>query len=510
MASVSLPARSSIARSSVLNLLGAGAPLVVALFAIPVLAGTLGADRFGVLNLAWVVLGYFSLFDLGLGRAMTKLVAEKLGLGEDAAVPGLVWNSFMLMVAFGVLGSIVAVAITPWLVGDALKIPPALQPESLPSFYLLAAAIPVVTSGAGLRGLLEAKQRFDLINLVRIPHGAFSFLAPMAVLPFSHSMLPIVAVLVLGQMLAWGVYLLLCFRILPELRKAPVLQLSAARPLLRFGTWMSVSNIISPLMVTLDRFVIGAMISVSAVAYYGVAYQTVTKLWIIPGALTGVLFPAFAAVLVQDDERAAGLLRKSVKTTFLLLFPIILTIVALGHEGLNVWLGPEYAQHSTKVLQWLAIGVFLNCLAQIPFALIQAAGRPDLTAKFHLIELPLYLLALWLLIRTSGIDGAAMAWTMRCGLDAVLLFVSVRQFFRTDAFSASRFALVTIAALAIIAAGTLPMATWTKLFLLAVIIPLFVLMGWHRVLSSEDRSRILVLVANRRSAAKHRAKEYPL
>jgi O-antigen/teichoic acid export membrane protein len=113
MASVSLAARSSIARSSVLNLLGAGAPLVVALFAIPVLAGTLGADRFGVLNLAWVVLGYFSLFDLGLGRAMTKVVAEKLGLGEEAAIPGLVWNSFMLMVAFGVLGSIVAVAITP-------------------------------------------------------------------------------------------------------------------------------------------------------------------------------------------------------------------------------------------------------------------------------------------------------------------------------------------------------------------------------------------------------------
>jgi O-antigen/teichoic acid export membrane protein len=499
MAPASLPARSTIARSSILNLLGAGAPLLVALFAIPVLAGTLGADRFGVLNLAWVILGYFSLFDLGLGRAMTKLVAEKLGLGEEERIPALVWNSLLLMLVFGLVGSIVALAISPWLVRDALKIPLALQSESLPSFYLLALSIPVVTSGAGLRGLLEAKQRFDLINMVRIPHGGFSFLAPIAVLPFSHSLFPIVTVLVAGQIIAWVVYLLLCLRVLPELRGYPVLTLSAVSPLLRFGTWMSVSNIISPLMVTLDRFVIGAMISVSAVAYYGVAYQTVTKLWIIPGALTGVLFPAFASVWVQDDERAAGLLRKSVKSTFLLLFPIILVIVTLGHEGLNVWLGPEYAQHSTRVLQWLAIGVFLNCLAQIPFALIQAAGRPDLTARFHLIELPLYLVALWALIRGFGIDGAAMAWTMRCGLDAVLLFVAVRPFFRIDPFSAKRFALVAAAALTTMAAGAVVTGRLSKIVLLGSIIPLFIILGWHRVLTAEDRSRIAGFIESRKS-----------
>jgi len=493
----------SIARSTILNLLGAGAPLLVALFAIPVLAGTLGTDRFGVLNLAWVVLGYFGLFDLGLGRAMTKFVAEKVGLGQESAIPTLVWNSLALMLVFGFIGSVIALAITPWLVREALKIPPALQTESLSSFYLLALSIPVVTSTAGLRGLLEAKQRFDLVNLVRIPHGVFSFLAPMAVLPFSHSLLPIVAVLLAGQIAGWGVHLLLCFRVVPGLRRYPGLRLSTARPLLRVGTWMSVSNIISPLMVTLDRFVIGGLISVSAVAYYAVPYQTVTKLWIIPGALTAVLFPAFAAAWVRDDERAAGLLRKAVKYTFLLLFPLTLFIVTLGHEGLRLWLGSEYAENSTEVLQWLAIGVFLNCLAHIPFALIQAAGRPDVPAKFHLLELPFYLAALWSLIRAFGIEGAAIAWTLRCALDTILLFASVRRFFRGNPFSLRRFAIATTLALGTIAAGALPMEVWTKTVFLGATMSLFMLIGWYRVLTPDERSRIRGRVEHRKSSLDH-------
>ena len=70
----------------------------------------------------------------------------------------------------------------------------------------------------------------------------------------------------------------------------------------------------------------------------------------------------------------------------------------------------------------MAIGVFINSLGQVPFAMLQGAGRPDLTARLHLIEMPCYLLMLWLLIRSFGIDGAAAAWTVRVTVDALILF----------------------------------------------------------------------------------------
>src|SRR5216110_3506099 len=95
-----------LARNTIWNLLGSGAPMVVAVFCIPILIRGLGKDRFGVLTLAWALIGYTSLFDLGLGRALTQLVAQKLGAGEEKEIPSLAWTSLVLMTLLGLAGSI--------------------------------------------------------------------------------------------------------------------------------------------------------------------------------------------------------------------------------------------------------------------------------------------------------------------------------------------------------------------------------------------------------------------
>src|SRR6266849_5170712 len=105
-----------LARNTVWNLIGNGAPLVVAVFCIPILIRGLGKERFGVLTLAWALIGYASLFDLGLGRALTQAVARKLGAGEEHEVPQVVWTSLLLMLGLGVVGATVIAVISPWLV----------------------------------------------------------------------------------------------------------------------------------------------------------------------------------------------------------------------------------------------------------------------------------------------------------------------------------------------------------------------------------------------------------
>src|SRR5712671_4531327 len=255
-----------LARNVIWNLVGNGAPMIVAVFSIPILIQGLGRDRFGVLALAWALIGYASLFDLGVGRALTQLVAKKLGAGEDREVPALVWTSLILMLLLGAAGALTAVLLAPWLVHHALNVPVELQAETLRSFYLLGLSIPVVIGTAGLRGLLEAHQRFGMINALRIPMGVYSFASPLLVLPFSRSLFPVVVVLVCGRVIGWAAHLVLCLRVVPELRQGIVWHGAVAGPLLRFGGWMTVSNIVSPLMVTLDRFLIGALATMTAVA----------------------------------------------------------------------------------------------------------------------------------------------------------------------------------------------------------------------------------------------------
>jgi O-antigen/teichoic acid export membrane protein len=161
---------------------------------------------------------------------------------------------------------------------------------------------------------------------------------------------------------------------------------------------------------------------VAAVAYYTTPFEVVARLLIIPGAVAGVLYPAFSMNLMQNRDHARALFGKGIRYVFAAVFPIAALIVLFAGKGLRWWLNAEFAQNSTHVLQWLAVGVLFNSLAQIPFVLLQGAGRPDITAKIHLIELPCYLLVLWLLVSEAGINGAAMAWCARSLLDAGLLF----------------------------------------------------------------------------------------
>lgn len=483
----SLTGGSLLARNTVFNLVGQAAPMLVALFAIPFLIHGLGTDRFGVLTLAWMVIGYFSLFDLGLGRAMTQIISERIGAGKAEDLSTLIWTGLALMAVLGVFGALVVVLLSPWLVHSVLKIPIVLQAETLHSFYLLAASIPIVISTAGLSGILSALQRFDILNMIRIPMGIFSFLGPVLILPISQSLFLVTTVLVIGRIVAWAIHLTMCLRVMPALRSGISLQRSMVRPLLRFGSWMTVTNVVGPLMVYLDRFVIGAVVSVTAVAYYATPYELVTKFWIVPGAVVGVLFPAFAIVYVQDKRRAALLLNRGTKYTFLMLFPITLILVSFAHEGLRMWLGEIFANNSAPVLQWLAVGVFVNSLAQVPFAFIQGVGRPDVTAKLHLLELPIYLFGFWWLVNEYGIVGAAAAWTGRVILDAIVLFALAGHFINGKKTSVKYRILGGVLIAVILVSAATADSLFVRVAFVTLILLVFFPSVWVLMLGPEER-----------------------
>ncbi|HEY6252529.1 MAG TPA: flippase [Candidatus Angelobacter sp.] len=475
-----------LASNTVWNLLGQVLPMAVAVIAIPPLIRALGVPRFGVLSLAWIVIGYFSLFDLGLGRALTKLVADKLGSRQEQSVPGLAWTALFLMLLLGILGSVVMLVLSPWLVYRALKIPVDLQPETLRSFYLLALSLPLVTVTSGLRGILEALQRFRLITLIRLPMSVFSFAGPLLILPFSRSLFWVMSVLILGRLVGCVAHLIACVRVVPTLRHIR-LERTVVAPIFKFGGWMTVSNVINPLLVYADRFVIGALVSVSVIAYYTVPFDMVIRLTVVPGAVAGVLFPAFAMSILDDPARTRLLLLRSVKYIFLAIFPITLITVTLAPEGLRFWLGSSFADNSTSVLRWLAAGVLANSLAHAPFALVQSAGRPDLTAKLHLIELPLYLTAVWVLTKKMGIEGTAIACTARLVLDTVLICVFLDRMLPASGKLMTKIGAALSAGLLLLSVGTLPMGLTTKILFVGLGMSSFVLVGWFLVLSPAER-----------------------
>jgi O-antigen/teichoic acid export membrane protein len=254
-------------------------------------------------------------------------------------------------------------------------------------------------------------------------------------------------------------------------------------------------------MAYLDRFFIGAILPLAAVAYYVTPYEIVTKLLVMPQAMVIALFPAFASTYARDRARTGVLFERALRVTLLVMFPLLLTIVLFAREGLTLWVGAAFAAESTATLQWLAVGVFINAMAQAPLVVLQSTGRPDLTAKVHLLELPVYLAALWWLAHRFGIVGVAMAWSVRAGVDAVALLLLAGHRL-ADPRRLVGIAVSSIVGVPVVlaTAAVLESAAAKALFL-ATTLAVFAVLGWTQLVHAVERDELQSWLRLRRRAA---------
>jgi len=413
-----------IGRNTLVNLVGLGLPLAVAFFAVPPLVVGLGDARFGLLTLIWAIVSYFGLLDLGLGRALTRAVAAADAEERSGSVPTMVSAAVVLMGAIGLAGGLLLLGSGPLLLrqmeGNSDPV------ETTRALVALSVAVPAIVVTAGLRGVMEARGAFVTLNVIRVPFGIVTFAGPLAVLLAIGPRLDAIAWVLAGfRIIGMLVHAWFAWRLIrADLNGRPIrLEFGEIPAMLRIGSWMTLSNIVSPFMGYVDRFMIGAMIGAGAVAYYSTPNELITKLWIVPSALTAVLFPYFSRIQFGDaDTGWAGLVR-GVRWLFAGLLPATLALNLFAHEMLGAWINPAFASQSAGALEIFAFGMLINCLAHVPITMLQAYGRARSVALLHLAELPFFLGALWVGITTMGIEGAAIAWFGRMAIDAAALFV---------------------------------------------------------------------------------------
>jgi O-antigen/teichoic acid export membrane protein len=397
-------------------------PLLVGLAAVPIITRELGVARFGLLSLAFAVLEYSSLFDLGLGAATTRQVSASLARRDPDLAP-LIAGSVLSQAILGAFGAMIVIAAAPLIADYIFVIPAELRHEAIAVFRILALMIPPTVVLLSFRGILEAAQRFDLSNGIRIPGSVATFLIPAVAATAGKSLPTIVFYLLIARIIICLSMAFAVARVLPSSSWRPKLEWDALRPLFVFGGWISVSNIVSPLLVYLDRFLLGALVGVSAVGYYTAPFDGVMRLLIIPASLMGAVYPTVSAMAaVNDHDRVGRVFSQALrKTAMLLAIPVVVLAIA-GPFLLKIWLGPEFAEQGKVVIRVLSLGVYVNALAHVPSGFLTALGRPDTIAKFHVMELIIHLPLAWLLIVHFGIVGAAVAWTIRVSIDACLLF----------------------------------------------------------------------------------------
>jgi O-antigen/teichoic acid export membrane protein len=411
-----LSSRRALLTGIVWNGAGRGIPIIVAVLATPILLHHLGIDRWALFTLALSIAGSFGILDFGVGAALTRALAERIGTPEESEAAPLIVTALTVLILAGCGGGILGYLCAPVLIDDLLNVPPALRLEAIRAFQMLVIAAPLVIANGALWGILVAYQKFRLTALVSMPVSVMYYLGPMAVLLAQDSLVWVIAAVVVARFLQTLTGGALVLRLVPELRRRPRFKPRLLRELLRIGVWVTISGTVGPLMLYLDRFIVGAMLSLAAVSYYATPLDLMMRLMMVPMAVAAALFPALATSHRTMPERAQGLLRTGSLVTILTVFPACLLMAGLAGELLSFWLGSAFAEHSRTVLIILGLGMFLNCVIIVPSTLIDAIGRPRINALIVLGQAILFVPVIVLLSARYGVTGAALAWTLRAAI----------------------------------------------------------------------------------------------
>ncbi len=414
--------RGQTARNSALNLIGVAVPLLIGLALVPITVHGLGVARFGILSLGLAILEYSTFFALGLGPATTRHVAESLARGDDRAAE-LVTISMLSHTALGIIGGLVVVALAPLLATRVFVVPAPLVAEATAAFRLLGLMVPLTLLLLSQYGALDGASKFGLSNSLRIPFSILSFAIPAVGVTLGYGLLAILSFLIVARAFVCIVMLVAISRAFPRFRWEIPGNWSLLKPLLSFGAWISVSNLVSPALVYGDRFLLGALKGVAAVGTYAAPFDALMRCLVVPHSVARALFPRMTALYAtgQRAQLRSVVMHATGVVAALIVIPLAV-IFAFAPFLIGKWLGPSFAEAAGTATRILAVGFFFNSLAPIPFGLLAAIDRPDINAKFHLAELCIHVPLTWWLVSSFGISGAATAWSARAVIDAILLF----------------------------------------------------------------------------------------
>jgi O-antigen/teichoic acid export membrane protein len=415
----------SIGRNALYNLGGTAIPSLLALLTVPLYLRLIGPERYGVLAIAWLILGYFGVFDLGLGKA----TAQRISVLRDADAEQRATAFGTALVAnlvIGVVGGLVLWPVSWFMFAHEMRLDGVLRDETLPALPILALCVPVATTLGVFSGALMARDKFLLANRLSVTNTCLFQILPLLVAwRIGPGLTGVLAASVAARMIGLVFYGWACLREFgfDAPRKFDLGQLGT---LFRYGVWVTITAVFSPILVVIDRFAIGAWLGAYAVTVYMVPTQLTSRVSTVSAALCYALFPRLA---IARGEEAAQLARDGVAIQFALITPFIAGAYVLMKPGLIMWVGARIGLDAAPIGRLLLLTAWLQMFASVAYVRLEASGRPDLVSKVLLAELPCYLVALYFGLGRWGMLGAAWVYFLRMVVDLTLLnLVSARRF----------------------------------------------------------------------------------
>ena len=409
-------------KSFITVLAGNVTPALVAILSVPIIIERAGLEAFSVLSLIWLLIGYFSFFDLGMGLGLTHKIAiirttlSSKNLGSVVA-SGLFFTLITGLFGAAVLSYFASVLVSSWEIKDTRIVGPTLL-----ALQVAAIAIPIVTVTSAVRGIAEGFERFRESSLIKGFFGSLFFLLPAIVSSDKPDSILAMAISLVGvRFLMLLAYTVKFKDIIWDAIDFNMVSRTSARELINYSAWITVSNLSSQLISISDRLILSSLLGVATAAYFSVPFDVLARVLIIPASLVTVLLPYFSSRIGISPVDST--FRKMLTATTVGSFLFFIPVCFFAGEILTLWLDIDFATQSASIFSMLAVGFMFVAIAHIPLVRLQGGGHTRIVAIFHMVQLCVYVPLFYLTVKTYGAIGGASLWCIRSLLDLCILIV---------------------------------------------------------------------------------------
>lgn len=357
--------------------------MLVGLYTSRIVLEALGENDFGIYNVVGGVVAMFTIISGSLNSAVSRFITFEMGKGESAQLNKVYSTAVTIQLFLAVVVAAAAEPIGLWFIENEMTIDPSRIPAaklvlhfSLLAFVINLMSIPQMAS-------ITAHERMSAYAYIGIADGLLRLgVALFIIRSYTDRLVlyaALMAVVVLIVRMAYGAY---CRRHFPECRYRPVFDRTLVKEMFSFAGWNFIGVTSGVLRDHGGNILVNLFSGPAVNAARGVAVQ-------LNGAVQGFVNNFMTAVNPQitksyaagDNEYMFGLVRRSSRMSFCLLFFIALPVIFNADYLLGIWL-KEVPEHSA-----LFVRLFLI------FALSESLSNPMITAMLATGDIRNYQLA---------------------------------------------------------------------------------------------------------------------
>ena len=419
-------------RSSI-NMLSSAAgyavPMLVNLIATPLLLRGLGETAFGLQSLVAVIIGYFTVMDMGLAWPIIKYLAEDHAKNDIESENRILSTTLQLYGAIGIVGMVIIVLAADWLARSVFKVPAELIPQATLVFRLAGIGFLGSVGMSWGQALAMGLQRFEISYGVSAVSNVAGIGVGLGMVYAGYGVVGYVLVRVVVSLVSGPAYWLLTRRVLPTFRVQWGIDRATLRRVRGYVGYGAFNRVTSSLVSRLDQTLLGIWAGVGAAGIYSVPFLVVNSLGYMLAYMLGFIFPMASELQsLEQMDRLRDIFIRASRFIAALAGLIFIPLLVLGDLFLAVWT-PSIAAQAAGVLRLLTLAGYVGTLtATLPNSIMVGLGKMRqfmIYTTTHALGLAVFC---FIFIRPLGIEGAGWALLAICSVDIVYFVIVLRRY----------------------------------------------------------------------------------